>query len=112
LKFDILEQLNYGVNMTPKIGITMITAKNERITARVSEQVKDTLTVAADIVGATLNQFLIQSALEKAENIIEKDKTIHLSSKDAEVFFNALDNPPEPNIKLKNAFENYKNKIG
>ncbi len=98
--------------MTPKIGIFMITAKNERITARVSEQVKDTLTIAADLVGATLNQFLIQSALEKAENIIEKDKIIRLSNKDAQVFFNALDNPPEPNIKLKNAFENYKNKIG
>jgi uncharacterized protein (DUF1778 family) len=57
---------------------------------------------------ATLNQFLIQSALEKAENIIDKNKSIHLSNKDAEVFFHALDNPPEPNIKLRNAFENYK----
>ena len=89
----------------------MTTAKNERITARVSEQVKDTLTVAADIVGATLNQFLIQAALEKAENIIEKDKMIYLSDRDAQVFFAALDNPPEPNTKLKNAFENYKNKF-
>ena len=112
LRVDILTQPNYGVNMTPKIGIFMITAKNERITARVSEQVKDTLTIAADLVGATLNQFLIQSALEKAENIIEKDKIIRLSNKDAQVFFNALDNPPEPNIKLKNAFESYRNKIG
>ncbi|BCG63842.1 MAG: antitoxin [Methyloprofundus sp.] len=98
--------------MTPKIGITMSTAKNERITARVSEPVKETLTIAADLVGATLNQFLIQSALEKAENIIEKDKIIRLSNKDAQVFFNALDNPPEANIKLKNAFENYQSKIG
>ncbi len=90
----------------------MDTIKNERITARVTEQVKETLSSAAEIMGATLNQFLIQAALEKAENIIEKDKIIRLSNKDAQVFFNALDNPPEPNIKLKNAFENYKNKIG
>ena len=86
--------------------------KNERITARVSEQVKDTLSVAADIMGATLNQFLIQAALEKAESVIEKDKMIFLSHKDAQVFFDALDNPPEPNAKLKYAFENYRNKIG
>jgi len=112
IEVDILTQLIYGVNMPPQIGATMITAKNERITARVSEQVKDTLTIAADIVGATLNQFLIQSALEKAENIIQKDKIIHLSNEDAQVFFNALNNPPEPNIKLKNAFNNYKNKMG
>ena len=91
---------------------TMNLAKNERITARVTEQVKDTLSTAAEIMGATLNQFLIQAALEKAENIIEKDKVIHLSNKDAQVFFNALDTPPEPNKKLKNAFKNYKKKIG
>lgn len=90
----------------------MNSAKNERITARVTEQVKDTLSTAADLMGSTLNQFLIQAALEKAESIIEKDKVIYLSNKDAEVFFNALDNPPEPNEKLKNAFKNYKKKIG
>lgn len=90
----------------------MEAAKNERITARVTEQVKDTLSTAADLTGATLNQFLIQAALEKAENIIEKEKAIYLSKKDAEVFFDALENPPEPSQKLRNAFQNYKNKIG
>ena len=90
----------------------MDTIKNERITARVSEQVKDTLSSAAEIVGATLNQFLIQAALEKAENIIEKEKVIYLSKRDAEVFFSSLDNPPKPNEKLKNAFANYKEKVG
>jgi uncharacterized protein (DUF1778 family) len=39
---------------------------------------------AADLTGATLNQFLVQSALEKAESIIEKDKIIYLSNKDAQ----------------------------
>ncbi len=82
--------------------------KNERITARVSEQVKETLMIASDLMGATLNQFLIQAALEKAEDIIDKDKRIHLSYKDAEVFFNTLDYPPETNLKLKKAIERYK----
>jgi len=90
----------------------MNTIKNERITARVSEQVKNTLSSAAEIMGATLNQFLIQAALEKAENIIEKEKVIYLSKKDAEVFFSSLENPPKPNKKLKNAFANYKEKVG
>jgi uncharacterized protein (DUF1778 family) len=87
-------------------------AKNERITARVNEQVKDTLLAATDIVGTTLNQFLIQAALEKAENIIDKNKIIYLSKKDTKVFFDALDNPPEPNAKIKSAVNQYKNKIG
>ena len=81
---------------------------NERITARVSEQIKQILTVAADLTGATLNQFLVQAALEKAEHIIEKNKLIQLSKNDAEVFFGALENPPEPNAKLMNAVKNYR----
>ena len=81
---------------------------NERITARVSEQIKQILTDAADLTGATLNQFLVQAALEKAEHIIEKDKLIQLSKNDAEVFFGALENPPEPNAKLMNAVKNYR----
>jgi len=50
----------------------------------------------------------VQAALEKAEQIIEKDKLIHLSKKDAQFFFDVLDNPPEPNAKLINAVKNYR----
>ncbi len=89
----------------------MSTINNERITARVSEQIKETLITAADLTGATLNQFLVQSALEKAESIIEKDKIIHLSNKDTQLFFDILENPPEPNTKLKNAVTNYRANI-
>ena len=89
----------------------MPVVNNERITARVSEQIKETLIAAADLTGATLNQFLVQSALEKAESIIEKDKMIHLSNKDAQIFFDMLENSPEPNKKLKNAVKNYRANI-
>jgi len=37
---------------------------------------------------------------------------INLSKKDSEIVFAALDNPPKPNQKLKNALANYKLKIG
>ena len=89
----------------------MAIVNNERITARVSEQIKETLVAAADLTGATLNQFLVQAALEKAENIIEKDKLIHLSHKDAQFFFGVLETPPEPNTKLTHAVKNYRANI-
>ena len=89
----------------------MAIVNNERITARVSEQIKETLVAAADLTGATLNQFLVQAALEKAENIIEKDKLIHLSHKDAQFFFDILETPPEPNEKLINAVKIYRANI-
>ena len=89
----------------------MAIVNNERITARVSEQIKETLVAAADLTGATLNQFLVQAALEKAENIIEKDKLIQLSHKDAQFFFDVLGTPPEPNAKLTHAVKNYRANI-
>jgi uncharacterized protein (DUF1778 family) len=86
----------------------MIAISSERITARVSAQIKQTLTDAANLSGATLNQFLVQAALEKAQHIIEKDTLIHLSKNDAEAFFQALERPPQPNAKLLDAVKHYK----
>lgn len=84
------------------------TAKNERITARISEDVKKILAQAAELSGSTLNQFLVQAALEKAQYVIEQDSVIHLSRRNSEWFFNILDNPPKPNQKLLQAVAAYK----
>lgn len=80
-----------------------VIAKNERITARISEEVKQVLAQAAELSGATLNQFLVQAALEKAQRMIEQENIIRLSRRNAEWFFNALENPPKPNAKLLQA---------
>ena len=64
-----------------------VARRNEaRVTARVPKKVQDRLQYAADLTGATLNQFLVQSALKEAEAIIEKENLISLSRRDAEVF--------------------------
>jgi len=86
-----------------------LSRKNERVTARVPSHVYDTLTQAAELSGATLNQFLIQSALEKAQEVIEKEHLIHISMKSAKTFFEAIDNPPAPHAKLIAAMKAYKN---
>ena len=78
-----------------------------RITARVSLHVQDVLEQAADIVGSTLNQFVTQAALEKAEKIVANERTIRMSGDDAARFFNLLDNPPPPPPALVDAFKRY-----
>ncbi|PLX86100.1 MAG: hypothetical protein C0617_02130 [Desulfuromonas sp.] len=83
-------------------------AKTERISARVNENVYETLTRAAGIVGATVNQFLVQSALEKAQTVIEEENVIRLSGESAKRFFDAIENPPEPNQKLIAAMKAHK----
>lgn len=82
--------------------------KSERVSARIPANVYETLTQAAEFTGATLNQFLVQSALEKAEAIIEKERIISMSMRSASVFLDAVENPPKPNRRLKSAVKSYK----
>jgi uncharacterized protein (DUF1778 family) len=70
--------------------------------------VYDTLAEAAGLMGATLNQFLVQSALEKAREVIESEHLIKMTTRSANTFFDAIENPPTPNKRLKSAIKSYK----
>jgi uncharacterized protein (DUF1778 family) len=78
-----------------------------RITARVPLSVQETLEMAASLTGATLNQFVVQTALREAERIIEQERVIRLSVRDSEAFLAALDRPPPPNDRLKSILQDY-----
>ncbi len=81
--------------------------KQDRIGARVPRHVYEQLCRAAELTGATVNQFLVQSALKEAQAIIEREELIKLSAKDWDWLLNLLDNPYEPNAKLKSAITHY-----
>jgi uncharacterized protein (DUF1778 family) len=82
-----------------------------RITARVSLSIQEKLQEAADLTGATLNQFVVQTALEKAEQLIERETAIRLTRKDAAMLFTMLEKPSLPNSVLARASERYKNEV-
>jgi uncharacterized protein (DUF1778 family) len=82
-----------------------------RISARVPEHVYDTLTRAAELCGATVNQFLVQSALDRARTVIEEASIIRLDAETARRFFDAIENPPAPNEKLLAAFRVHKDRL-
>lgn len=84
-----------------------ISHERGRITARVPASVQELLEEAASLVGATLNQFLVQSALREAERIIEQERAIRLRGQEAEAFLAALDKPAQPNEKLLAALKDY-----
>lgn len=81
---------------------------NARITARIPLHIKETLQQAAELEGATLNQFLVQAALKEAQRILESERVIVLSKQDADKVFSLIDNPPVPNAHLKAAAERHK----
>ena len=75
-----------------------ITKTEERIPARMTKEVYERIVEAA---GTVLNQFIVQSALEKADNIIERERIIRLSASGAKVLFALIENPPKPSPSLK-----------
>ena len=83
------------------------TAKQDRIGARVPHEVYETLCRAAELTGATVNQFLVQSALKEAQAVIEREEVIRLSPPDWNWLLAVLETPPKPNTKLKAAMERY-----
>ncbi len=83
----------------------------KRITARVSGNVRNTLEQAAELLGATVNQFVVQSAYLEAQRVIERESVIRLSQKDARKVLALLDNPPKPNERLKDAVKTFKARV-
>jgi uncharacterized protein (DUF1778 family) len=79
-----------------------------RITARVSDTVRATLEQAAEILGATVNQFVVQTAYQEAQRILERESVIRLSQQDARKVLFLLDHPPKPNKRLADAVKKFK----
>jgi uncharacterized protein (DUF1778 family) len=79
----------------------------ERITARVSTAVAETLNEAAGLSGTTLSNFVVQAALKEAQRLIDRERTIFMSNKDTAMLLDLLDNPPAPNPALSRAFERF-----
>lgn len=103
------------VTVTTKHESEVQNAARGRITARLSADKQAILQLAADLSGSTLNQFVVQSALQAAEHVIEQEdviRSIRLTVEQSQRFFELLDAPPEPNEALQRAMERFRdNKI-
>ena len=83
----------------------------KRITARVSKDVRATLEQAAELLGATVNQFVVQTAYQEAQRIIERESVIRLSQRDARKVLALLDSPPKANKALKDAVNAFRGSV-
>jgi uncharacterized protein (DUF1778 family) len=82
-------------------------AKQDRSGARVPHEVYETLCRAAELTGATVNQFLVQAALKEAQVVIEREDVIRLSSRDWNWLLDLMESPPKPNARLEAAMKRY-----
>lgn len=59
------------------------------------------------MTGATLNQFMVEAALEKADRLMERETIISLTHRDAAMLLEMLDQPVSRNEVLGRAYERY-----
>ena len=85
--------------------------KQERIHIRLDADTKTRLEKAARFVHKSLSEFVLSHALDSANTVIEEHEKINLTQKDWHIFLDALDNPPAPNNKLKEAFKLHKEHV-
>lgn len=79
-----------------------------RVSARLPKALQSRLEAAAELVGTTVNQFMVQAALEKAEQVIEHERVIKLSTRDMRQLLFALDSPRPPNDRLQAALARHR----
>ena len=89
----------------------LIDKPRKRITARVSGTVQKTLEEAAELLGATVNQFVVQTAYQEAQRILERESVIRLSRADARRVLCLLESPPQPAAAMKRAIRAHRGSV-
>lgn len=87
------------------------TARTARLEARISPALKRRLEYAASLNGATLTEFVLQSAQEAAARAIRENDVLALGERARKAFAETLLNPPRPNRKAIAAARRYSAQI-
>jgi uncharacterized protein (DUF1778 family) len=71
------------------------------INVRVAKPTRDLIDSAADAMGKSRSDFIIESAHNRAINVLLDQRLFALDAEDFRSFMKTLDQPPAPNPKLK-----------
>jgi len=85
--------------------------RSDRIDVRTNPEVKLVIERAAQLSHKSISAYILESALQKAQDDIHKTERLLLTKNERDLFFSALINPPEPNEALKSLFAN-SSKVG
>ncbi|MYA88161.1 MAG: DUF1778 domain-containing protein [Boseongicola sp. SB0662_bin_57] len=85
--------------------VTVDEPKSARLEARTKPSVKDAISRAATLNGVEVSSFVVSAAYREAQTTINAHKVTSLESEaDRAAFFGALENPPKPVKRLRQAF--------
>jgi uncharacterized protein (DUF1778 family) len=75
--------------------------RSEKLDLRLTPQAKDRIVAAADVLGRTVSDFVLTSALERANETLAEKRVWSLTSEQWERFQAALDAPPRDLPELR-----------
>jgi uncharacterized protein (DUF1778 family) len=86
-------------------------ADKTRLTMRVSKRMRASLQDAAELSGATVNQFILQSAYKEAQRLLESESVIRLSASETRKLLELIDRPGRPNKHLRAALKDFRKNV-
>jgi uncharacterized protein (DUF1778 family) len=75
--------------------------RDATIHVRVPQQTRDLITTAAATVGKTVTDFVLDSARQHAIDVLLDQRLFDLDADQHEAFMRVLNDPPQPNARLK-----------
>ncbi|WMI90702.1 type II toxin-antitoxin system antitoxin AtaR [Escherichia coli] len=81
----------------------MSAVKKQRIDLRLTDDDKSMIEEAAAISNQSVSQFMLNSASQRAAEVIEQHRRVILNEESWTGVMDALSNPPSPGEKLKRA---------
>jgi uncharacterized protein (DUF1778 family) len=86
----------------------MATQMNDRIDLRISTEQKELFRRASVISGfKNLTEFIVHCVSKESKSLLMSERQLLKNEEDKRIFFQALQNPPSPNARLKQARLNY-----
>ena len=83
----------------------MTAVKKERIDLRLNSDTRSMIEEAAAMNNQSITQFMVESASERAEQVMERHRRLVLSEESWNLVMNAISDPTPPNERMKRASE-------
>jgi uncharacterized protein (DUF1778 family) len=84
---------------------------NTRLDVRLQADHKNLIEQAASMLGQSVSSFAVSTLVREAGRVVEESVILKLSNRDRDIFLAMLDNPPEPNDRLRRAFDRHKEQV-
>ena len=82
--------------------------RKARLEIRLNPQAKEKIEQAAVVSHQSLTDFVVTSLLRVSEEALERQRVIHLSNRDRDLFLKSLEADVRPNRALRKAAERFK----